>query len=258
MQKNNLELKVGLFVVVGLVIICTLVIIFGRVGEQFRSSYTLDITFPNASGLLNGSYVYLSGAPIGRVTTPPKVVDNGNSVQVTVKIFDDLKISKKSRWVIGSAGLLGDRFIDVQLQSGNNPPYYDGSESVRGGRNPGINDITENVEPLIVDAKDAVRELKKALSAFNTDVMTEDTRIDVKESIVRAKSLIIRLDDLMAQAQKGQGTIGLLLNNKQVADNVAAFLYNIRKNGVLFYSDTYNKDVEDKDAQNKSTRDKRK
>lgn len=261
MQNKSLETKVGLFVLIGLVVIGTLVVIFGRAGEQMRSSYTLDIKFPNASGLLKGSYVYLSGAPIGRVTTPPKVVDNGNAVQITVKIFDDLKISQKSRWIIGSAGLLGDRFVDVQLFQGNNPPYYEPGSEVKGAKSAGLNDLTESAQPLVVDAQDAVRELKKALTSINQDVLTDQTREDVKEAIAKTKSLMVRLDDLMARAQKGQGVVGMLLNNKEVADNLAAFIRNIRHNGVLFYSDTAGEDeaaAKEKTKSERSSQDKRK
>lgn len=237
-QNKTLEFKVGLFVLVGLTIIGALVVVFGRAGEQIRPSYTLDITFPNASGLLKGSYVYLSGAPIGRVMSPPKVVDNGNAVQVTVKIFDDLKISKESRWVVGSAGLLGDRFVDVQLYKGNYEPFYEKGDKVVGFRSTGINDLAETAEPLVVDARDAVRELKKILTSFDRDVMTEQTKADMKEAVMKAKSLMARLDDLMAKAQKGEGVVGMLMNDKKVARDLAAFISNIREHGVLFYSDS--------------------
>lgn len=251
MQNKSLETKVGIFVLVGLAIIGTLVVYFGRAGEQIRSSYTLNVQFPNAAGLLDGSYVYLSGAPIGRVTTPPKVVENGNAVEVSVKIFDNLQISRKSRWVIGSSGLLGDRFVDVQLNGSNEAPYYQSGEEVRGARSAGINELTDAAQPLIVDAQQAVRELKKALTSINDDVLTPDTKIDAKETIAKAKSLLTRLDDLMARAQKGEGVVGMLLNNKEVADNLAAFISNIRQHGVLFYSDSTPKAAREKSEKRK-------
>lgn len=244
MPNKSLETKVGIFVLLGLAVIGALVVIFGRVGEQIRSYYTLDVTFPNASGLLKGSYVYLAGAPIGRVTSPPKVVDNGNSVQIQVKLYDEIKISRKSRWVIGSAGLLGDRFVDVQFYGeGNVEPYYAPGETVKGGRSTGLNDLADSTGPLVVDAREAVKQLKSALTKINEDVLTDQTREELKESITKLHSILYRVDDLLADAQKGRGAVGMLLNNKQVADDLAAFIYNIRHNGVLFYSDTADEDA---------------
>lgn len=261
MQNKSLEIKVGIFVLVGLAIIGGLVITFGRMGEQIRSYYTLDVTFPNASGLLKGSNVYLSGAPIGRVTTPPKVVDNGNAVQVSVKLFDEIKISRKSRWVIGSSGLLGDRYVDVQLYNGNVEPYYEPGEKVEGARSTGLNDLADSTGPLVVDARDAIKQLKTALTNVNEDILTDETRADLKVSIVKVRSILTRVDSLMEQAQKGQGAIGMLLNNKEVADNLAAFIINIRRNGVLFYSDSATKEDisgKEKEKTERQNRDKRK
>ena len=72
-MKSNRETTVGLFLLAGIAIICTLILFFGEVGDLFKPTYTLTLTFPDASGLLKGSEVYLSGAEIGKVTTDPIV-----------------------------------------------------------------------------------------------------------------------------------------------------------------------------------------
>ena len=50
-QDRGLELKVGIFVAVGLAILAALVVQFGRLGEGFKSYYSLTVHFPDASGL---------------------------------------------------------------------------------------------------------------------------------------------------------------------------------------------------------------
>ena len=68
-QNSNLETKVGIFLMLGIGLICTLIIIFGEVPDLFKPTYSLTVKFPDASGLLKGSDVYLAGAVIGKVTT---------------------------------------------------------------------------------------------------------------------------------------------------------------------------------------------
>ena len=80
-MKENLETKVGLFLMFGIAIICTLIICFGAVGDLFKPTYSLTLSFPNASGLLKGSEVYLSGAEVGKVTTDPSPVPDTQSVE---------------------------------------------------------------------------------------------------------------------------------------------------------------------------------
>src|SRR5436190_23736783 len=66
-RDRTLELKVGIFVAIGLTMIAGFVVKFGRLGEGFKTYYDLTIRFKDASGLLKGSDVLLSGARIGRV-----------------------------------------------------------------------------------------------------------------------------------------------------------------------------------------------
>jgi len=69
--NSNIETTVGMFLLLGIGIICTLILFFGEVKDIFKPTYSLTVTFPNASGLLKGSDVFLSGAHIGKVTTDP-------------------------------------------------------------------------------------------------------------------------------------------------------------------------------------------
>src|SRR4029077_20344502 len=91
-RGKGLEFKVGLFVLLGLLALAALVVQFGRVGEGFKTYYTITVQFPNASGLLKGSDVLLAGAKIGRVSTGPRLNPGSDGVLVPLRIFDYVKI----------------------------------------------------------------------------------------------------------------------------------------------------------------------
>ena len=61
-QDRGLELKVGIFVAIGLSILAALVVQFGRLGEGIKSYYGLTVHFTDASGLLKGADVLMGGA----------------------------------------------------------------------------------------------------------------------------------------------------------------------------------------------------
>src|SRR3954468_9815790 len=109
-RDGALELKVGIFVAIGLAMIAGFVVKFGRLGEGFKTYYALTIRFSDASGLLKGSDVLLAGAKIGKVAGGPRMVKEGNGVEVPLKIYDYIKIADGSKFSVGSSGLLGDRF----------------------------------------------------------------------------------------------------------------------------------------------------
>ena len=79
-KESGLELKVGLFICIGLAVISAMIVIFGMGGSQgFKKYYPLKVDLPNANGLLKGSDVLLAGARVGYVATKP--VAGGESRQ---------------------------------------------------------------------------------------------------------------------------------------------------------------------------------
>src|SRR6266436_706448 len=106
---------------IALAVIGGFVLKFGRLGEGFKIYYDLTIRFKDASGLLKGSDVVLSGAKIGRVSGGPRLL--GEGVAVPLRIYEYVKLPKGSQFTVGSSGLLGDRFVNVITPPG--PPKED-------------------------------------------------------------------------------------------------------------------------------------
>src|SRR2546421_11753008 len=112
-SDKGVDLEGGGIVIKKLGVLAALLVQFDRVGEGFQTYYQLLVKFPDASGLLKGSDVLLSGAKIGHVSGGPRLAESGQGVDVPVRIFDFVKIPAGSRFTIGSSGLLGDRFVAV-------------------------------------------------------------------------------------------------------------------------------------------------
>jgi hypothetical protein len=79
---------------------------------------------------------------------------------------------------------------------------------------------------------------------LNLDVFSGTSTDDLKETISKLRhmvdngdSMISNANDLLSQAKTGKGTFGRLINDKQVADNLAAFIANLKAHGPIFYHD---------------------
>lgn len=90
-----------------------LVVYFGRLGQGLERFYDLQVDFPNASGLLAGADLLLGGARIGYVGRDPQVLPAMQGVAVNLKVREDVLLPSASQFIIGSSGLLGNRFVDV-------------------------------------------------------------------------------------------------------------------------------------------------
>ena len=67
MEKSRLEIKVGLFVFIGLLVLALLLIQFSKGASLFRNTYTLKLRTQNAGGLKQNAGVLVAGVPVGSV-----------------------------------------------------------------------------------------------------------------------------------------------------------------------------------------------
>jgi phospholipid/cholesterol/gamma-HCH transport system substrate-binding protein len=264
-QNANIETKVGIFLLLGIALICTLIIIFGEMPDLFKPTYALTVEFPDASGLLKGSDVYLAGATIGKVTTDPRYIPDEGMVEVNLKINKDVGIRKDANFVIGSSGLLGDRFVIVKpkVYKGDEEkaPFVTDGETIPGVTETGLEDIMSSSKPLIDRANHIAAQLDDMITRLNTDVLSGTSTEDLKETIAKLRhmvdngdSMISNANDLLSQAKTGKGVVGRLLNDKQLGDNVAAFIANLKAHGPIFYKD----DTAEKNADNNDDGSRRK
>lgn len=258
-MKSNRETTVGLFLLAGIAIICTLIIFFGEVGDIFKPTYNLTVQFANASGLLKGSDVYLSGAHIGKVTTDPQPIPDTQQVEVRLKINSNVQVRSDAAFVIGSSGLLGDMYVEVRphiyppdTKEGDKKPYFKDGDLITGVTNPSLNDLTINAEPLIKRANDIAAKLDDMITRLNDDVLsgtsTEDLKITIAQlrdmvnngnnTMKHADILMQDTDAFVKQAKNGKGTLGLLINDQKTRDNLRDLIQNMKEHGPVFYHDT--------------------
>ena len=250
-QNTNRETWVGIFLLLGIGLICTLIIIFGEVPDLFKPTYTLTVNFPNASGLLKGSEVHLSGALIGKVITDPRPIPDTQKVEVKLKIDKSVGIRRNATYVIGSEGLLGDKFVEVRpveykegTPDNQRAPFVKDGEVIEGVPATDMDSIMRSSKPLIDKANDIADQLDEMIRKLNLEVFSGTSTDDLKETISKLRemvdngdSMITNANDLLSQAKTGKGVLGRLINDKQVGDNLAAFIANLKAHGPIFYHD---------------------
>ncbi|MCE0499645.1 MAG: MlaD family protein [Methylacidiphilales bacterium] len=250
-QNQNLETTVGIFLLCGIGIICTLILFFGEVKDIFKPTYSITVQFPDASGLLKGSDVYLSGAVIGKVVTDPHPIPDKELVEINLKIDSNVRIRDDAKFVVGSSGLLGDRFVDVQPKEypdqtpeDEKGKYLIDGQTIMGTRTVGLDELAQGAQPLIAKATDIANQLDDMITRLNTVVLPSTSTDDLKETISKLREMVDNGDsmlkngnDLLLQAKTGKGVIGRLINDKQVGDNLAAFIANLKVHGPIFYKD---------------------
>jgi phospholipid/cholesterol/gamma-HCH transport system substrate-binding protein len=229
-HERGLEFKVGAFVFVGLAMLGALVVQFGRLGEGFKTYYPITVRFTDASGLLKGSDVLLAGAKIGKVAGGPRMVREGNGVEVPLKIYDYIKIPEGAKITVGSSGLLGDRFVNVTMPPGQPKKFITPKSYIVGSRATGIDDLTREGGELVTDLRTAVQNINTTVTRLNEEALSSGTMQNWKTSIEHLNATTASLSE---SSKKLEGVVdkadSAMTSIRKDADDMQGVIAEARK-----------------------------
>ncbi len=274
-EDKGTQIKVGLFILIGLLTVGMMVVYFGRLGEGFSSYYNVKVEFTNASGLLRGSEILLAGAKVGRITNEPVILPDMRGVYVDVRILDQVKIPVGSKFSIGSSGLLGDKYIEISLDgAGAEKGFIKAGDVLKGSESSGgIAGMAEGAGELIGDLRTTVGNINAVVKKLDSTILSKDELASISATMKNLETATGRIADaskqfdttmasgkatmdsakkaadelqqtlsaihkLIDQAKSGSGVLGTLISNREMANNLRALVLNLRKHGILWYKDT--------------------
>lgn len=185
------DIKLGVFVFIGLLLFTFALLLVGRDKTLFQAAIRLTAEFPDAQGLRRGSNILLAGVKIGIVTEVDIVRDS--TALVTMKIrkkYNDF-IKEDATAQITKIGLIGNPIIIIS-------PGKSSTKVTTGEL------IASNVSS---DTKDLIESLKG--SGENIETITQEVK------------------KLVEGVNSGQGLIGELFTDKQLANEFKSALLKI-------------------------------
>jgi len=104
------EAKVGLFVLVGFLILGYMSVQVGKGGLSLKKGYSVDVVFDSAAGLGRDASVQIAGVEVGRVESIK--LKDGKAL-VALRITPDVKLEKDVTATIKTHGVLGDKYVEI-------------------------------------------------------------------------------------------------------------------------------------------------
>jgi len=218
--EKGLEIKVGIFVLIGLAFIAVMAVKFGQVGQGFKKFYPLTIEFPNASGLIKNSDVLLAGARIGYVVDRPHVAANASSVSVPLSIVDGIKIPRKAHFQVGSSGLLGDRFVEIVPDVDFDPAKWNAhdpaetwnpGETIKGTQAGGLDVLQKKGEEVFDLLKVEITKLTEVTDKINAGILSDANQRNISDTFAHLKTTSEQLagtsKNLSVVVQNAQGVV---------------------------------------------------
>ena len=193
-QSPKFKVKLGLFVAAGFSIFVIAIFLIGRQKNLFDPVFKLTTTFYNVSGLQVGNNIRFSGINVGTIGNIILINDSTVQVDMIIKKSVQQFIKTDGLAAIGSEGIIGDRVLIITQGSSV-------AESVKD------EEFISSVEPVETDA--IITSL--AVTAVNFEIISK------------------QLAEIMTNINQGNGTLGRLIQDSTIAENINKTIINLRK-----------------------------
>jgi phospholipid/cholesterol/gamma-HCH transport system substrate-binding protein len=221
-QLSWTELRVGIFVLAGLLIL--MVGIFYVTGSKFFGpKYRLYTYLPEVDQLQTGAPVSLDGIEVGnvesmRLTPSPKDADHNITLGLRIEKKYQDQIRTDSTATIVTQGLLGDRYVSITRG-------LTGSQIPAGGEIPGSEPA--DMKQIVQRGADLVQNLG-VLSTQIGDIITKVNKgqgtigkvINDSALYDHLNSTASKIDAMASSIQDGQGSVGKLLASDELYTKV--------------------------------------
>lgn len=240
--SKKMEIRVGIFVAIGLILFCVIVLILGGNKFMFKQQYQLRVRFEQTQGLDRGSLVTFAGLTIGHIADL-KFNPNSTSVELTLDIDREYQnlITTTSMAVVKTQGALGDKYIFVSpgktegltlkdgdlLPSENQEDFLD----MLSGKSSEMQNIGEIVHELSELLKNVNAENRSALLMENLAATSKNLKgVTGDPALTRS---LHRLENILKKVDQGQGTLGRLINDPTLHEKILDLLGESKRNRYL-------------------------
>jgi phospholipid/cholesterol/gamma-HCH transport system substrate-binding protein len=235
-QLTWTELRVGLFVLAGAVLLAV-VIFYVTGGGGWGPKYRLRAFLPEVGGLTLGAPVRVDGVEVGNVEKisiavlkPGEPTSKDRNIEVDLRVQKTFQsyIRSDSSAVLITEGLLGNRYVDIDR--GYVGRVLENDEEIPGREE---NDLKE-VVARSADLMDSLSSITRQASAVLTDVRNGHGSLGkfmVDETAYNhLNSSLGNLDRMMSEIQACKGTLGKLIRDDEMynrVDSVAGRVDNV-------------------------------
>lgn len=225
MSKNLLKLsnlKVGLTVFIGLVILFIFLFIVGSENNLLTSKYELKIFVDNVQGLNGGSMVSLGGIKIGSVKNIEFArKDSINGVDVTLDILTQYQpeVTKNSTAQVKTIGLLGDQFVDISIGQKGEEPLQEG-DYITVKPTLTFDKFADKINPVVDDFSGVMKNLKTISDSIAHGRGVLGRMINSPASGKNMEQLIANITSVTSAINRKEGTLGKLAYDTSLYDNL--------------------------------------
>jgi phospholipid/cholesterol/gamma-HCH transport system substrate-binding protein len=226
------EIKVGFFGLATFVLMFLSIIWIGKCSSS-KGSIPYKVQFGDLDDLKKGALVkFAGGLTVGYVKS---IYRNGSKAELLLWISKDFKVTKTCTFIIRSAGMLGEKYVQLNYEAGDKAPK---NHIFQGANAASLGSALVSVQEFIHEAKLMLRTFNAVLGGGNPAYITNTTTSlagvmkklndilgdeNIKATLKNLsgateslKTTVLKINSVIEKINTGEGTLGALITDKQM------------------------------------------
>ncbi|MCX8108059.1 MAG: MlaD family protein, partial [Verrucomicrobiae bacterium] len=225
MKEQRLLLRVGVFVLIGLVLASALIILFSKGLTLGKPTYEILLRTGNVGGIKRGAAVLMAGVPVGSVGRVDLTPD-GKAVIIHLKILKQYLIRSDASFVIEQAGFLGDQYVSI-VPTKNEGSFLKDGDIVVGIEPFNLQEAARAATGFLKRADETIQQLNGVVERLDRILLTEVNLTNVSAALANFREVSARVNetaikvDALIESNKPSITTGM--------SNLVAFSETLQK-----------------------------
>jgi phospholipid/cholesterol/gamma-HCH transport system substrate-binding protein len=226
--KLSPEAKVGLFVLVGIIILVYMSLRMGGITLGRAEGYTLTVSFDSAAGLDKDSSVRVAGVEVGSVQ---EIRLKDHKAHLTLLIDPDVKIGSDFTAVLTTSGLLGERYLELIPGSPSAPPLEEGGVITRTTSYADMDKLITLMSDVSADIKKVSENLGRVLGGAEGETSLRNIVNNLEDLSFRVNRLVENNDEKLTSilANLDEFTTMLRADGPEISEGLKDAIANLNE-----------------------------
>jgi phospholipid/cholesterol/gamma-HCH transport system substrate-binding protein len=217
------QLKVGVLVLVAVCSLIALVFLMSGASGGFWTGHILVVSyFENSAGLKNGAPVNLDGVTVGNVAAIH--IDTAKPltpVEVVMKVNTRRAqyIRSDSKSSLETLGVLGDTVVDIDNRGATGPPVQNGAV-LPTTETPNLQDVIQASQGTIEKLDTILDQVNRLANTLNSQNGSIGMLINNRQLYDKASNTLDQLSGLVDAVSSGKGSLGKLVTDDTLYNNL--------------------------------------
>lgn len=240
-MQDSKNTKLGLFVVIGTLLLIAALYFIGTKQNLFGNTFELMAKFRNVNGLMKGNNVRFAGIDVGTVKSIDIINDTAVEVVMLVEKKMQPYIKKNAMASIGTDGLMGNKLVNINSSSWPSasvvendvlatikPIEQDEMMRTLNSTNENVNAISSNLRT-ITDKINGKNNLWSLLMDTVVAGNLKTSVVNIKLMSNQALSVTGNLKGITDNIKNGKGSIGALITDTSFSSGIHQTIVNLQK-----------------------------